>query len=1039
MNGYEFVEKIIGLTNYDIGPLINDTGGFETEWLEFKAATSPKDGKFNNNDNKWDYRWHVSQALFAMANSIGGAVLIGVGEGNRHIAEPTGLEHSGFSGDKDDFVRKFTEQILSPEAGWKTGSKGTWKCAESHNLFRPIWGVFDNQPILIVLVKPRKKEDKWLQLEHISTNSSDSVVLSRSQGDIGQQITIPNNELNNWWKNREIDRSDLNGRFQAFLSEWKISGKHSDSLIEEKVCSYIQTLQNQYNKNSADTIFIPLDAVALDNIGQFRPTAQPQDVLELLEHHPRLVLLGDPGSGKSTCLHHKAFSVAKGWKHGQPWTLIISLYEYTEAGLRSLILKQLPSLYWIDIEAQINNGEITLMFDALNECPTVRYEECYQEIYGLLQDYPSARIVISSRLTHNPYFHLATFSIRPMNLGQQRQLLGTYIENSNKSAEILEKLYRHPGTKHIASSPVLLKMVADVVINGGDLPDGLAKLYHCSLKVWHQRESDNNIKNGTPPLWSFKRVLEALAILSFRVRAEGKISCSVSFARQTLVQVMGDDVSRFLDRVAQGLLLKVDEKEEFLHFSHETIQEYLAAEYLVTNPGALGDLLRDESGKKLISWSMPVVFAFELIDNPSKEFLQSAWKAEPMLVAAAIRDSKRLALLPIHEHGDLWLRGALRVMRDEDPTPETLELSYVSHLPPKYPLPDILIGALRGTPFWYSAQSHPQGLVRLARLHGLIFDRSTIWTALVPYISNVLLAKPKNISPAQRVLIGETSGKEISTSLESATVAELCALLRLKKISKTVFLSNWESALQRSDDNQILMDLIALLRTNKELQKDNIKFSQFSISHKVHLNKIGKNWKLSLRLLNILVREGILSVNEVRDEPGRLEDIISRTSPMNAFRSLKNGIIKQEDIPKERLNELLGKMKPEHLTELKDKGLISKQDTLASRRDKKYSVKDLIDEECRKQIDTETSFQRCEVTVSKTFPEKNYGFVKHPKLIDDAIFWLNDIDNPDNKTIDVGDTLRVNLATKYNKKKEEWGVAVISGSILRKLSKLKSN
>ena len=1037
MNGYEYVEKIISKTNYDVGPLINLTDGFETDWLEFKAAICQQEGAPDTKTNKWDYRWNVSKALFAIANNIGGAVLIGVGEDSNHRAKLVSLEHSGFTGDKDEFMRKIEQTILNPEAGWKT-TKGAWKCKESHHLFKPIWGRFNDQPVIIVLVKPRRNEDGWLQLEHIQNKVQRNVVLNRIPGDIGKVIEVEENDRAGWWDARDIDRPDLNGSYNSFLSDWEITGRHSEDVISDKVCSYIKTLKSQANRDKIDAFFTPLYAEEmLNDMAKFNPSAQTRGVLGLLDEKPSFVLLGDPGSGKSTCLHHKAFSVAREWKNGQPWTLIISLNEYTEAGLRSLILKQLPGLYWIDIEAKINSGEIILFLDALNECPTEHYEDCYQQIHGMLRDCPSARIVISSRLSHNPHFNLPTFGIRPMDRQQQQNFLESYIENSAKSAEILEKLNRQPGTKHIASSPVLLKMVADVVIDGGDFSNGIAELYHCSLKAWHRRESEKNKQNGAPPLWPFNTVREALAELSFCMRAEGKVSCSVSFARKSLARVLSVDVvPRFLDRIAQGLLLKVDENEEFLHFSHETIQEYLVAEYLATDPGALQGLLKDVSEKTISNWAMPLVFAFELIKDPPKDFLLSAWRAEPMLVAAALRNSKRLASLPLHEHSDLWLRGALRAMRGEDPTPDTLEISYVSHLPPKYLLPEALIAALRGTPFWYSAHSHSEGKVRLERLQGLIFDRSTIWIELIPYIGSELLTWGKNISPAQKVLIGESTAKDINLSLETTTVAELCALLRLKKISKSDFISNWESALEQSDNSQIYMDLIALLRTNAKLGDDQIRFSKFNNGHKSHLKNIGENWNLSFRLLNILVREGIITVDDVRNDAGRLDDIISRTSPMNAYRFLKYGIINQNDIPKDRLKELIGGMKSKFSTELKNKGLISKDDKLASRREKTYSIKDLVSKEIREQIDTEIRFQQWDVTVYKIVPDKKFGFVRHPRFNEEAFFLLSDIVNPNNKTINEGDTLCVFLKTQFNNTRNEWGFAVIPGGTLRKISKV---
>lgn len=50
----------------------------ESEWVELKATTHPQDGHFENGDNEDDYRWDVARAVIALANSIGGVVLLGV-------------------------------------------------------------------------------------------------------------------------------------------------------------------------------------------------------------------------------------------------------------------------------------------------------------------------------------------------------------------------------------------------------------------------------------------------------------------------------------------------------------------------------------------------------------------------------------------------------------------------------------------------------------------------------------------------------------------------------------------------------------------------------------------------------------------------------------------------------------------------------------------------------------------------------------------------------------------------------------------------
>ena len=1033
MNGYELVEKILGHTNNDVTPLIKFTGNIETEWLEFKAASTPTDGIYHKNENRWDYRLDVSKALFSIANSMGGAVILGVGEteGKDSTIEHVDLIYSGYKGDKDKFMLNLGMHILHPQDGWITGVEGIWRCTEQHNLFSPRWGTFEGKLVIVIMVKPRKKEDGWLSFECENKKQFSSITFCRREGDRGQNVKMVEGDLQQWWKNREINNSGLDKQFQTFLSEWHKAGKHPEEVISKVIQSYLETLKNTVSNEKINTNYIPLFAEKKDDKNNVHVNIRHKEVLTLLDEKSRIVLLGDPGSGKSTCLQQKAFLAAKEWTPNKPWMLFISLSEYTETGIRGLILKHLPSLYWVDIEAQIESGEITLIFDALNECPSVRYDECHQEINGLLQEYKSACFIISSRLSHRPDFVIDnTYDFCSMNRSQQLKFLTGHLTNSEQAEHTLEQLYQQPSAELIAGSPILLKMVADVARNSNDLPKGIAQLYRRFFETWYLREAEKNTENGSPPLWPLNRIKEALAFLAFSMRAEGKTLCSVNFAREKVQVIMGDNVAKFLDRIAQGLLLKIDNDEEFLNFSHETIQEYLVAEYLASHQDALtNELLQDSSGKISNNWAMPLVFSFELIPNPSKSFLRTAWITEPMLVSAALRNEQQLKLLPLTTHKDLWLRGILRAMRGEDAKTETEQLAYISHLPPKYPLPAQLVTALRGTSFWYSAQTHPQGLERLEGLYSLVVDRGAMWMELVPHINNEQLEWKKNLSPAQKVLIGEIKTEEIKVVFDNVTVSELCALLRVKKITKADFIANWKDALLRSNDSQIRTDLISLLRINAKLGRDNIKFSEYDREQKEVLYDIGMNWQLSPRLLNILVRESILTIKDVRDDPGRLEDIVEKMSPMNAFRFMKNGIIKEQDIPKDRLSEILNKMEAKNITELREKGFLSGKEALASRRNKNYAAADLDRKESRDKINEELNYKQWDVTITKIFIDRNFGFVKCPEFKNEIIFWLDKIENPKNKTLFKGGKLTVGIKTQFYSKKNEWGFAVISGRI----------
>ena len=1038
MNGYEFVERILGLTNYDVAPLIHLTKGHETEWLEFKAATEPPtDGSKKPNENKWDYRLDVSKALFAMANSVGGAVILGIGEEKEHPerVKPVDLEHSGFSGDIDAFLRnKLKARVLYPDK-WETGTEGTWVCRQSHDLFRPLRGKYKGETVIIILVKPRAKEDGWLEFERL-VGSSSTMVVCRSPGDTGQNVKKKPSELIDWWNNRETNRSDLNQRFQQFHEEWKKEARHPDSKVDDVIQKYLRRLCEDYRKSHLDSLFIPIYAKALDFQMNSPGTV---DVLTLLKSQRQLVLLGDPGSGKSTCLFQMASALAEGWEIGSPSALLISLQEYTEEGLRSLILKHLADLYWIDIEHKINSGALILLFDALNECPSVYYENCYQELSGLLTDYPTLSIAITTRLTHNPIFlsggnKLPTFDVLPLDFEQQQLFLNNYIDTDN-SSEVLEQLRERSGTEFIVRSPVLLKMVASLCTENKSIPSGMAQLYHSYLQVWYERESK---KEGIPFLWKFHEMRDALAMLSFHTRKEGKISCSVSFARDAVNRVLGDEArsASFINRVAQGLLLQWYDKDEFLHFSHETIQEYLTAVYLTANPSALTEeLSTDGSGKKSNIWTMPMVFALELEKRPPKDLLESAWFFEPLIVVASLRDSDWLSRMPMNVHEDLWLSGVLRAMRGEVDIAESKKLSYISHTPPKYPLPTVLIASLRGASFWYAAQTHEEGKKRLERLRKLTTDRNSIWIELLPHVIDGHPEWQSFLSRPQLLLTGDALPKNINALLEDVTIVELCTLLRFRKITASDFKAHWKDALNRSNYLNIETDLLALLRTERILRKQHasIKFSELSDEHKTILKNIGKNWLISDRLLNILVRNGFLTINDIRDDTKRIEYLISRASPMNIYRFIINGILKKDDFSAARFTEVLSDIEiidQQLIITLHEKRLIEDQDSRSSRANKRFLITDLADRTLRKEIETELKGRRWDVRVTKTSDDSSYGFARNSRFPNEIFVPFDRINNPNYKPIACGDMLRVFIEVKYNKKKGRWGYAVTAGNIV---------
>jgi hypothetical protein len=925
MNGYEFVREVLSRTRNDVGALILLANGRETEWLEFKAATGPKGGKCERGSNESDYRFDVARPLFALANSIGGALLIGLKETTDRdegvIA--VGLQDSGFDGNQDKFLLKLWDAVLAPPKGWRTAKQGHWNYTGGwHGRFELEWGTFLGEPIVIVLVRPRDPDESWLELTPVHRGKT-SFVPVRIPGEFGRNEKLDPQQAAQWWKTRELDRTDLYHKFAAFDAEWGrktaapgTGERSAPEVFESTVRWYLDGLSKETGGVDLEAIErFDADAGHGGRRAGSPALARQGNVADLLAKERRLVLLGESGSGKSTCLQLRARTLADGWTPERPWAITAPLFAYTRAGLRALLLAQLPGLSWADIEPGIAQGQIALFLDGLNECPPELLEICYDDIDAVLRKHPNARIVVSSRPTLWPRgLELPTFEMLPMGTDLQQRFLAACLgESSSVIDSILAQVHRSPGADFMAGSPMLMSVLAQALPQPDERIDGRAHLYRRFLEAWVLREREREVSE--PHNWHLDDVQAALGLLAFRMRAQGLVSCSRAFAERTVRVLLGSDAARLVDAMSQGPFLLKHGTGASLRFAHATIQDYLAAEHIAAHPGALtGDLLSDASAIRSEAWSMPLVLALELMPDPPAGFIDVAWAHAPLLVAAALRDSQRLADFQVS--GGRWLRMVLGALRGEDIGQVSRDLVYISHVPPKYPLPPEVEGGLRGSAFWYAGLSHPAGMERMERLQQQVCVGDYPWLELVASARTGYPALANRLGPARRLLTDDIDGVASASALRKATVAELCVLLRLRKISPEDFRLHWKDALQRGNPSAIERDLICLLSTDKLLNEDFSPVRELVNGYRDQLSLIASNRTLSLRLLNLLLRLKVITPQKIRKEPGRLKAIIEVASNTNLIRLLKQRVLEWDDLPTERVQELLWSLSPEELQKL---------------------------------------------------------------------------------------------------------------------------
>ena len=956
MNGFEFASEALSLKRYELDTIVDLTEKSEVDWLEFKAAIRPQNPQEASDSNDADYIFNLVKALVSMANGSGGLVVLGIDDDGNAV----GLEKSGFNGDRDHFTRHISDKVLLKE-GWRTQGHGHWRWKDTSDqlFFHPQWAKYQGMDVLAFAVPPREASLGPLVLSHAKNKNAEleEVAFIRAGGDRGKVVRWSRDDADNWWAQRDL--TFFSTKFKTWITELK---KTDPAIFRSTVDAYCQELVG--DTAELDHLYVPLESdVRIISKGSGRrrhqtddsylssenPVSEPSSWRGEFQEDIKSVypsfLIGEPGSGKSTSLLKLARDTNSGTTSDPAiWSLYIPLSGFTASGLRDLICREVEPLNWADIVLELEFGRLILILDGLNECPSVRYDQCVSELSDLLKEHAESKVIVSTRSSHLPAFAHKVIELRSMGRSRQQLLVKNYLSDRPESVGAFwENLNQKPTAKMIARSPILLRMALWVWKETGELPGGLAELYSAFFDGWIRREVLKDLSAGATAIWTEDETREALAVLAYSMRCDGIVACSKTEAAERLRIAMGDRSKSFIARTVQGLLIETARDGFTVRFRHETIQEFLVAVFLTSH--SEHRLL--QAGQQFDSrrWSMPIVFAFELFDQPPEHFVQTAWKIAPLLVCAAIRDEERLTLLtePEGRHfapqNDLWVRGVIRCMRGENVIEATRGLAYLGRTPSpgryfqKHPLPDELTSALEGIAFWYALSSHDSGRGRIERLQHLLIDRRNLWLELLP---PAIVGQPdwvRHLTEAQKLLVGELEESRRAGALASASVVELCYMVRNGIINDSEFRENWKRALNVANTEPLELEILALLASKK------IQTSQFNGLQRSTLKDISQNKNLSPRIIHVLVKDNVVKADEIRRDRQCIKDLVARVSPIRAKQLIKDHVLRRDDFNEQQIRALLDRIETE-----KDIGFILDAGLVKSRQDIPKAIRDHVHE-----------------------------------------------------------------------------------------------
>ncbi|BBO91149.1 SUMF1/EgtB/PvdO family nonheme iron enzyme [Desulfosarcina ovata] len=367
-------------------------------------------------------------------------------------------------------------------------------------------------------------------------------------------------------------------------------------------------------------------------------------VQQMINDHDRLVLLGDPGSGKTTVVNFLAHTMARAgvnedsqaclsrllkagpWVHGPLLPIRIVLREVGawmtsgEGGQhtigawirKTLIDAGLESLWPVFHEGlQDPSTPYLILLDGLDEVPADLREQLVRLIDDFSDTYQHNRFLVTCRIYAyvDPAYRLRRFRqtiLAPFDDDQIDQFIQAWYDElafqkrvSQTKADDLAKGLKtaidRSDLKTLAGRPLIMTVMALLHTSYGQLPEDRVELYQWAVDLLFRRwkghvgqgESGLMAQLSMPQL-KMSDLMAGLYHVAFQAHAgQGSVEGTADIAEEVLLKqlkpFLGDDWNRaeaFVQYVRERAGLLIRHKTDAYTFPHRTFQEFMAACHL---------------------------------------------------------------------------------------------------------------------------------------------------------------------------------------------------------------------------------------------------------------------------------------------------------------------------------------------------------------------------------------------------------------------------------------------------------------------------